>query len=186
MEKTALLLVDIQNDYFPNGRMELHETEKAAENARKLLDFFRVQQLPLFHIRHLSVQPSASFFLPGTAGAEIHETVAPLPGETIIEKNYPNSFLHTSLLTRLQEMDIEQLVICGMMSHMCIDATTRAAADYGFRCTVIEDACTSPDLSRHGRTIPAADVHTAFMAALNGFYAVIETTDAFLTKQPAI
>ncbi|MFT9848755.1 cysteine hydrolase family protein [Aneurinibacillus sp. REN35] len=186
MEKTALLLVDIQNDYFPNGRMELYETHRTAENARRVLDFFRDHQLPLFHIRHLSVQPGATFFIPGTEGASIHETVAPLPNETIIEKNYPNSFLHTSLLTRLQELGIENLIICGMMSHMCIDATTRAASDYGFRCTVIEDACTSPALSRQGRTIPATDVHHAFMTALSGFYAVIETADDFLAKQPTI
>jgi nicotinamidase-related amidase len=182
MEKTALLLVDIQNDYFPNGRMELHEPHKAAQNARKLLDFFRNNSLLFFHIQHLSQQPGASFFIPGTEGANIHETVAPLEGEIVIQKNYPNSFRETPLLTHLQEAGIEHVVICGMMSHMCIDATTRAAADYGFRCTVIEDACTSPALSIRGRTIPAADVHDTFMAALNGLYAQIDTADSFLEK----
>lgn len=180
MQNTALLLVDIQNDYFPNGRMELHETHRAAANARSVLDVFRREQLPLFHIQHLSVQPGATFFIPGTGGEDIHETVAPLPDETVITKNYPNSFRDTQLLSLLHEAGIENLIICGMMSHMCIDATTRAAVDYGFRCTVIEDACTSPNLSVRGRTIPATDVHDTFMAALGSLYADIQTVEVFL------
>ncbi|MDQ0219911.1 cysteine hydrolase [Peribacillus cavernae] len=180
MEKTALILVDIQNDYFPNGRMELHEPDKAAANARKLLDFYRSKNMPTFHIQHIFNDPNAPFFAPGTEGIIINETVAPLEGETVIQKNYPNSFRETTLLNQLQEVGTEHVVVCGMMSHMCIDATARAAVDNGFQCTVIEDACTSPDLSFRGRNIPATDVHDAFMAALGSLYATIETADSFL------
>jgi nicotinamidase-related amidase len=180
MEKTALILVDIQNDYFPNGRMELYEPHKAASNARRILDFFRSKNLPLFHIQHIFLRPDAPFFAPGTEGAKIHESVAPHPEETVIQKHYPNSFRDTPLLDFLHKADIENVVICGMMSHMCIDATVRAAVDYGFNCTVIEDACTCPSLSTRGRTIPAIDVHDAFMAALGSSYATLETTNSFL------
>jgi nicotinamidase-related amidase len=182
MDKTALILVDIQNDYFPNGRMELYEPNKAAANAHKVLDFFRSKNMPVFHIQHIFLDPDAPFFAPGTEGANINEAVTPLEDEIVIQKNYPNSFRETQLLNYLQEADIEHVVVCGMMSQMCIDATARAAVDLGFRCTVIEDACTAPNLSVRGRTIPAIDVHDAFMAALGSLYADIKTAESFLEK----
>ncbi|MCQ6267797.1 cysteine hydrolase [Fictibacillus sp. WQ 8-8] len=182
MVKTALILVDIQNDYFPKGRMELHKTNIAASNAKKVLDYFRGKNKTIFFIQHIFKDPNAPFFAPGTDGIHINEAVKPLEDETVIQKNYPNSFRETSLLSDLRKAGVEHVVICGMMSHMCIDATVRAAVDYGFRCTVIEDACTSPDLTLHGHRIPATHVHGAFMAALGSLYAAIETVDFFLGK----
>lgn len=182
MDKTALILVDIQNDYFPNGRMELHETEKAAANARKVLEYFRHKDLPLFHIQHVFIDPNAPFFVAGTEGVEINESVRPLKDEMVIQKNHPNSFRETELLHYLKKANIQHVVVCGMMSHMCIDATVRASVDFGFECTVIEDACTSPDLTVRGRTIPAPDVHDSFMAALGGLYATVKTAESFLQK----
>jgi nicotinamidase-related amidase len=182
MDKTALILVDIQNDYFPGGKMTLHETEKAAKNARVILEYFRENNLPLFHIQHIFKDNQAPFFVSGTEGVHIHRSVAPLESETVIEKHFPNSFLHTSLEAELKSIGIEHVIIVGMMSHMCIDATSRAAVDLGFSCTVIEDACTCPDLTFNNKTIEAKNVHYAFMAALGSLYATIETTDAFLVK----
>ncbi|RLE68100.1 MAG: cysteine hydrolase, partial [Thermoprotei archaeon] len=123
--KRCLILVDIQNDYFPGGTMEVVGMEKAAGNSKILLDKFRNEDGPVFHIKHISKYPGATFFLPETYGAEIHETVSPEKGETVIKKNFPNSFRETHLLPNLREKGIEELVICGAMSHMCIDATTR-------------------------------------------------------------
>ena len=176
--KYGLVLVDIQNDYFAGGKMELVGMERAAHNAEMILRKFRHLQLPVFHIRHLSVQPGATFFLPGTKGAETHQSVSPLNGERVIEKNYPNSFRDTALLEQLKVVRVEKLIICGAMSHMCIDATTRAAFDLGFSCTVVEDGCATRDLSFKGRTIKADKVHAAFMSALSVPYAnVLATTD---------
>ncbi|MED3563816.1 cysteine hydrolase family protein [Bacillus xiapuensis] len=182
MDKTALILVDIQNDYFPGGKMPLHETEKAAKNARAILDYFRENKLPLFHIQHIFKDTQAPFFAPDTEGVQIHPIVAPLESETVIIKHFPNSFLHTSLEAELKSKGIEHVIIVGMMSHMCIDATSRAAVDLGFSCTVIEDACTCPDLTFNNKTIKAVDVHSAFMAALGSLYAAIKTSDDFLVK----
>lgn len=178
----CLLLVDLQNDYFPGGSMELVGMEAAAANARLLLEQFRRSSRPLIHIRHLAGRPDATFFLPGTPGAEIHERVRPQEGEAVVVKNFPNSFRGTDLLSLLQGLKSERLVICGAMSHMCIDATTRAAFDLGFTCTVAEDACATRDLAFKGRTIPAADVHGAFMAALSVPYAQIRSTREILQE----
>ena len=169
--KPALLLVDIQNDYFPGGNMELVNIEVVSENARKLLDRFRYQGLSTFHIRHTFLNSRTGYFLPNTKGAEIHHSVDPLPGEMVIHKHYPNSFRVTDLLERLRQKKIKNLLICGAMSHMCIEATTRAAADYGFKCTVVQDACATRDVKFQGMTVCAKDVHNVAMSALDFAYA---------------
>ncbi|CAG9615104.1 Peroxyureidoacrylate/ureidoacrylate amidohydrolase RutB [Bacillus rhizoplanae] len=181
--KIGLVLIDIQNDYFPGGRCALHEPLKAAENAKKVLDFFRKMNLPVFHVQHISVQEGAAFFLPNTDGVKIHPDVAPLENEYVVQKNYPNSFRKTNLLELLQRVGIEHLVICGMMTHMCIDTTVRAASDLEFGCTVIEDACTTKDLVFNNENIQAKHVHTAFMSALDNMFAKVIETEEFLLSR---
>ena len=179
---TALLLIDIQNDYFPGGKMALERMDEAAATARGLLDAFRTRGLPVIHIRHLSARPGATFFVPGTPGADINPLVSPEAGERVIDKNFPNSFRGTPLADELRSAGIDSLVIAGAMSHMCVDATVRAAFDLGFRCIVAEDACATRALEFNGATIPAHEVHGAFMAALRVPYAsVLKARDAIGT-----
>lgn len=174
--KRALLLVDIQNDYFTGGAMQLAGMEAAAGKASSLLQVFRERSEPVFHVQHVSKRPGATFFLPGTSGVEIHPAVEPLPAEPVITKVFPNSFRGTNLDDLLKKQEVGHLVICGAMSHMCIDATTRAAFDLGFKCTVVEDACATRNLAFKGETVPAWAVHGAFMAALQGIYAEVVST----------
>jgi len=178
--KRGLLLVDIQKDYFPGGNVELAGMTEASLKAGRLLSYFREKGLPTFHIQHLSTAPKAAFFVPNTEGVEIHENVKPLPDDIIIQKGYPNSFRETSLLDELKKAGVEEVVICGAMSHMCIDATARAAADLGFNCIVMHDACATMGLSFDGQAIPADQVHGAFMAALGFAYARIMSLEEFL------
>ncbi len=169
----ALIMVDIQNDYFPGGRCELVGPEAAAAAAARVLDRFRAAGDPVFHIQHVWTGPDAEFFSPGTPGVEIHPSVRPLHGEPVVQKAHPNSFLETDLEGRLRAAGAEHLVICGMMTSMCVDATVRAAADLGFACTVVHDACATLDLEFGGEAIPARTVHGAFLAALADGYAAI-------------
>jgi nicotinamidase-related amidase len=178
--KTALILIDIQNDYFPGGAMELAGMNQAAAQAQALLAAFRQARRPIFHVQHLAPGPGAAFFRPDTPGVEIHESVRPLPGEAVVRKHYPNAFRDTGLLEVLQAAGVDEVIICGAMSHMCIDASTRAAFDYGLTCTVIHDACATRDLAFEGQTIPAAQVHGAFMAALGMRYATVVRLKEFL------
>ena len=182
--KKALLLIDIQNDYFPGGKMELVGMEQASRNATLLQSLFRERRLPIVHVQHISKRPGATFFLPESKGAEIYEAVAPQPGEVLIQKHFPNSFRDTALLRILKESEVDNLVICGAMSHMCIDATTRAAFDFGFGCIVIEDACATRDLEYKGRVIEANQVHAAFMAALAAAYATVIPVTEYIKKMP--
>jgi len=176
MPDTALLVIDIQNDYFPGGAMELEGAEAAGAKAGQAIRQFRDKTMPVIHVRHLSVRPGSTFFLPGTKGAEIHEAVTPLGAEIVIEKNFPNSFRNTELKATLDRHGIKNLVVAGMMTHMCVDATVRHAADVGYKITLLGDACATRAQSYAGEKVPARQVHTAFLAALNGFYAKVLDT----------
>jgi len=170
---TTLLIIDIQNDYFPEGRFPLPGSPEAGEKAAGLLDAFRERGLPVVHVRHVAARPGATFFLPDTTGADIHPAVAPLPGEPVVVKHRINSFLETGLEAILRELGTESLVVAGMMTNMCVDAGVRAASDLGFSCTLAHDACAAAPLSFGGVDVSAPEVHAAFVAALGFAYATI-------------
>lgn len=178
---TALIIIDIQNDYFPNGKMELSNSVKAANNAGEILNWFRKYNKDnIFHIQHISSNKDKGFFLPNTEGVKINKAVFPKEKENIIIKHTPNSFFNTVLESKLKESGVTKLVIAGMMTHMCIDATVRAAMELGFESTLIEDACTTKDLAFHDKIVPAEQVHYAFISALNGIYANVVSTKDFI------
>lgn len=173
---TALVLVDIQQDYFPKGRMEVVGAVEAGRAAIKLLNHFRAKKLPVVHVQHISTRADATFFLPDTEGINFYEGVRPLAAEAVVGKHFPNSFRDTNLHEYLESQKIKELVICGMMSHMCIDATVRAAFDGGYTCIVAHDACAARNLVFNGIDIPAMHVHGAYMAALGAVYAQVMST----------
>ena len=167
--KTALLIIDIQNDYFAGGKMELVEPLAAARNAYELLQCFREHDLYHVHIQHVATKAGATFFLPGDSGADLHDSVAHFEGEPLAIKHHPNSFRETRLHEMLQSNGIERVIITGMMTHMCVDATARAAADLGYKIIVVEDACATRDLKYGETAIPSEHVHKAFLAALRSY-----------------
>ncbi len=174
---TALLIIDIQNDYFPGGTMELVGPDAAAAKAAALLAAFRKKSLPVIHMQHIATRPGATFFRPGTPGAEIHASVKPQAGETVLQKNFPNSFRETKLLEHLKSLNVSNLTIAGMMTHMCVDTTTRAAADLGFACSLAHDACATKTLAFNGVEVPAQSVQASYMAGLNGLFAKVLTAE---------
>jgi nicotinamidase-related amidase len=178
--KTALLVIDIQKDYFPGGKMELVNPEPAAKKAYALLQCFREHGGRHVHIQHESIRPGATFFLPGSSGMDIHDSVAHFVGEPIVYKHYPNSFRETNLLEMLRGWDVKRVVICGMMTHLCIDATARAAADLGFQVVIAADACATRVLTFGETTVPAEQVHAAFLAALKSYGQVL-TVEELIT-----
>lgn len=177
---TALLLIEYQNDYFLNGRMPLEKSTEACQKAQEALQVYRAKQFPVIHLQHISTRPDAVHFLPCTKGVEIHTSVQPLRNETVIKKHYPNSFKDTGLLNYLNKNHIHHLIIAGMMTHLAIDATVRAAYDAGFGCTVLHDACTAKNLEFNSMIIPAQTVHNAFLAALQPLYANVMSVKELL------
>ena len=172
----ALVIVDIQNDYFPGGAHPLVGPEAAADAARNVLHDYRERGEAVVHVQHVWDADDASFMKPGTAGIEIHESVAPHEGEPVVRKEHPNAFLDTTLEQELRDRGVGHVVVCGMMTSMCVDATVRAAVDLGFEATVVHDACAAPDLEFAGETIPACAVHGAFIAALGDGYAEVRSS----------
>ena len=173
----ALLIVDIQNDYFEGGAYPLPSAENAAAIASNLLTEVRNSGLPVVHVQHIWDAPDAEFMIPGTRGSEINAAVAPLASEPVIVKAYPNAFRETELLELLSTLEANELVVCGMMSNLCVDATVRAAVDLGFDVTVAHDACAAADLAFDGVEVPAESVHAAFMAGLTDYGDVLASAD---------
>jgi nicotinamidase-related amidase len=179
----ALIIIDIQNDYFENGAMQLVGAEKASNNAKLVLEKFREEQMPVIHIQHIANRPGATFFLPDTKGVEIHKVVKPISKEKVIVKHFPNSFRETELLEYLKSKKITDLVICGMMTHMCVDSTARAAKDLGYNCILIGDACATRDLELNGVKVKAIDVQTTILSALSNFYSTVKMTEQYLENE---
>lgn len=180
MTKRAILVVDLQNEYWPTGNFPLVGVEAAAANAASVIAHARKTGDLVVHIRH--EMPGGPIFVPGSEGAQINAAVLPQGDEPVITKNFPNSFRETGLDALLKQNGIEETIVVGAMSHMCIDATTRAANDLGYRTVTIHDACATRDLEFDGVTTPAAQVHAALMAALAFMYGEVIDTYQFLAR----
>lgn len=181
MSRQALIVVDIQNDYFPAGKWPLVGIEAAADNAARIIQATRDADGLVVHVRHEFASDNPPFFAPGSEGAKLHPKVINRSEEPVVLKHFVNAFRDTELKALLDQYDVDQLVIVGAMSHMCIDGITRAAADLGYTVTVVHDACASRDLEFNGVTVPAAQAHAAFMAALAFAYASVVSTEQYLT-----
>lgn len=178
--ETALVLIDIQNDYFKGGRNELVNTEQAIAHVKQALSLFREKGLPIFYVQHISLQENAMFFLPDTYGIKIYEQIFPQVNEKVIVKHTPDSFFQTELQRCLDTIGIKQLAICGMMSHMCIDTTVRTAKQLGYEVLLLSEACSTRDLVWNNTVIPADIVHKTFMASLDGTFAKVIDTNYLL------
>ena len=170
----ALVLIDLQNDYFAGGRMSLVGADAAVDHAATLLERFRERRLPIIHVQHVSTRPGATFFLPDTPGVAIHDAVRPAGGEDLVVKHAPSAFKATTLEAKLREIAPKTVVFAGMMTHMCVDTTVRAASDLGFACALAHDACATRDLQFGDRRVAAADVQAAYLAALSGAFAAVK------------
>lgn len=179
--KKALIIIDMQNDYFAGGKMELVDIDEAMKNTLKLIEDAKEQKYEIFFIQHISTREGATFFLPNSEGVKLHTRFDVSIG-TVIQKHYPNSFRETSLEAKLKEKGIKDLIICGAMSHMCVDTTVRAAFDLGYNVELISDACATKDLGFHGETIRAKDVHNAFMASLDGVFCEVKYTSHMVSS----
>ena len=173
----ALVIIDIQNNYFEGGKIELYKPTDAAQKAHKILKFFRKENLPIFHVKHM-------FNIEGNAETveelrEIHKSVEPIECEKVIVKRKPSSFLGTDLQLNLKDANVSKLIICG---NMCIDTTVRAAQDYGYEVVLLEDACTTKDLQTKHGVVSATVVHDVFMSALSDMFAKIMTVEEFINE----
>jgi len=172
--KKALLVIDLQNDYFCGGRMELEGTEAALNKTNELIEFARNKKYKIIFIQHFSTRKGASFFIPETKGVELHPNLD-VGNEIVLDKHYPNSFRETNLQKLLDDEQIKELIICGAMTHMCVESTVRAGFDLGYQITSASDACATKALTFNGEIISAKDIQLGCMAALNGLFCQVKT-----------
>ncbi len=184
LDSTALIVIDIQQFYFPDGLVPLTDPEAAAQQAAKVIAAFREAGQPVIHVQHLPKDVET----PDPTGIKeqyrIYPEVLPKPGEVVIGKHHANSFRETELLEILRELGVTKIVVVGMQTHMCVEAAVRAGADFGFEMTVIDDACATRDLDFDGIAVPAAQVHAAALAAMESSYATVVSTDEFCEVTP--
>ncbi|WP_349970054.1 cysteine hydrolase family protein [Pseudomonas caspiana] len=178
--KRGLLVVDLQNEYLPTGKLPLTGIEAAVANAVRVISQARDIDVPVFHIRHESDE-HAPIFAKGSDGGEIQLAVAPEGQEHVIVKKHINAFRETDLKQHLEASGVQEVVVIGAMSHMCIDAVVRAAVDMGYPVTVLHDACATLDLSFGGVNVPAAHAHATMMAAFEFGYATVKSVDEYLS-----
>jgi len=182
----ALLLVDIQKGL---DELEFYGGERnnpdAERNARLILEYWRRQNWPLFHIKHCSVTPGSPL-TEGLPGNEHKDEVKPLPGEPVIRKNVNSAFIGTDLRERLDAEGIRDVVIVGLTTEHCVSTTARMAANYGFATVLVSDA-TAAFRSRgiNGEPIPAQVVHDVSLATLNREFAEVLPTRTILESRIA-
>ncbi len=186
MEKTALLVIDAQQEYFaPTGKVVLPDGPGAVARIAQLLAWARAAGLPVIHVTHESRRPNPTTFVPGSPGLEIHPAAQPAPDELVLTKHLPGSFTNTGLEEDLRRLGVEQVVLSGFMTQMCCDTTAREAAHRGFKVLMVADAMAAmavkgPD----GVLVPHDQVHRTHLGSLHGFLATVTTVPALTGAGP--
>ena len=171
LKDSALIMVDCQNTYR-HGIMQLTNVEAAILEAQKLLQMARDLNVPIIHIQH-DAGVGSPYDVTAQIG-QISAEVAPKNGENVITKNYPNAFIATPLEAQLKALGIENVVLAGFMTHMCINSTARGAFNLGFKPTVVASACATRSLvGANSKTIDAQTMHEAALAAVRDLFAVV-------------
>jgi nicotinamidase-related amidase len=181
--RPALLLVDIQQGFndieYWGGERNNPDAEK---NAGTLLNLWRTLKLPIFHIKHCSVNP-ASRLAEGQPGNKFKEEVQPLNSEIIIKKNVNSAFIGTDLKQLLDKDHITQVVVLGITTDQCVSTTTRMAGNYGYDTYIVYDAtATFSKKGFKGETFSAQLLHDTTLASLNGEFATVITTSQIIDK----
>jgi nicotinamidase-related amidase len=172
LTNSVLLIVDAQREYT-DGKLPLEGVQGAIQEIAGLLARAREAGTPVLHIVHHG-KPGSALFNPDGPMSAIVPALQPKPGETVIIKHLPNSFAGTTLEAELVRLGRKNLIVVGFATHMCVSATTKAALDRGYHCTVVAAACaTRPIPDGLGGTVAAAELHRAALAALNDRFAVI-------------
>jgi nicotinamidase-related amidase len=172
LSESVVLVIDAQKEYS-EGVLRLEGINESIDALAKLIERARKAGVPVIHVVQIN-KPGGKIFNPETPLVQIIEKVRPIEGEIVIEKRLPSSFTGTTLKTELERIGRKDLIIAGYMTHLCVNSTTREAAETGYRCTVIAEltatrALPNPDSS----VIPAATVKAVNLASLADRFAIV-------------
>ncbi len=173
LSNATLIIIDAQKEYL-SGPLALTGVNEAAANICQLVAAARERKCPIVHIRHLGTV--GGLFDPQGERGEFMPQLQPQADESVVEKRMPNAFNDTGLHDLLQTLGHLDLIVCGFMSHSSISTTVRAAKDYGYRCTLVDDACATRDLPTPEGVVSADVVHRTEMAIMNDNFATLSLT----------
>lgn len=172
--KSALVLIDHQQEYAVGGGLPLPGVDAAVAEIARLLQAARSAGAPVIHVRHHG-RPGGALFNPEGPNAAFIPAVAPQAGEAIVTKGLPNSFAGTDLDAVLKSSGRKEVVFAGFMTHMCVSASVRSALDHGYRAVVVAAGCATRDLPDPlgDGVVPAADLNRVTLTALSDRFAAI-------------
>lgn len=182
--RTALLVIDFQNEYF-TGRMPIPDGEKALSNARRLIDRADQDGIKIYHVQH--VTPAGSpVFAEDSETSRFHDAIQPSPNHSVVRKSSVSVFATTDLDRRLKEAGVDTLIITGLMTHACVAGAARDAVPLGYSVIVADDACATRDLDMaNGETVTHGALHRAALAAIDDTFGDIVSTDRLLSLPSA-
>jgi nicotinamidase-related amidase len=163
MMSRALLVIDVQNEYFTGALPITHP----AGHLGRILEVMDAAEgkIPTIVIQHHFPQPEKPFFQRGSHGWELHPEVASRPRDLLVEKTLPGSFTNTPLEAWLRQRGIDTVAIAGYMTHMCCDTTAREAVHRGFQVESLSDATGTLPLSNAAGAVTAAELHRTILCA---------------------
>jgi nicotinamidase-related amidase len=178
-KNTALIIIDVQKG-FDEPIWGKRNNPQAEDNIVKLLDVWRKNERPVFHIQHMSLSPTSPLN-PSLPGNAIKDALQPQVGEPLIQKNVNSAFIGTNLEQQLRKIGCSSLVIVGLTTPHCVSTTTRMAGNLGFETYLVSDATAAFELTGHdGRKYSAQEIHDVTLATLNGEFATVIDTGALL------
>jgi len=148
----ALLVIDLQNDYFPGGKFPLWNTDVVLTNIEQAIKAARTKGIPVIHIQHIANPKKgiAPFFNQGTDGVKIHpRLLAAAPDAPVVVKEYADSFFGTKLEETLSGLGMDALLICGMMTQNCVTHTAISKFAEKYKVSVLPECCTTVDEMLH-------------------------------------
>lgn len=178
---TALIVIDFQLEYFEGGRLPIPDGRAAMTKAQQLVAFAGTHHMPVFHVQHVG-QTGGPLFAKDGERVAFHPDILPAPHHHVVQKTTTSSFASTDLHAQLRERKIRTLIICGLMTHMCVSTTSRDAKPLGYQVLVAADACATRDIDAwDGGTISHMDLHRAALTELSDSFAEVLTTERILS-----
>ncbi|KAI9358463.1 Isochorismatase-like protein [Pilaira anomala] len=182
VREKALIVVDVQNDYFPDGKLPTWRPVETAEHIATLIKKFRDDGKEVIYVQHIIKDPEAfPFLVKGTHGAEINDIVKPLPTDKIVTKEENSSFVRTELKEYLLSKGITNLVVVGMMIHNCVNATVYSAVEEGFPSIVVDECVNTMDQPLYGEVVKAEDIKRAFLTGIQFGFSVVYKLDDIMS-----
>ena len=180
--KRALLVIDVQNEYFAGGQLPITHPHGHLENVLRVMDAATDAEVPIVVVQHAFPQPEMPFFQRGTPGWELHPEVSSRPRDLLVEKNLPGSFTGTDLEAWLRERGLDTVTIAGYMTHMCCDTTARQAAHRGLKVEFLSDATGTLPVANSAGAVTAEELHRSILCAQQMMISEVLDTDRWLER----